>query len=233
NSTDAFRYYDWVASELAGCKDGNDLVCLRRVSPQGFVIPDGIRFDPDRAPTWASPSFPNLPIGPIIDGTTLLDDPLRVVENGNHNDVPSVIGFTRDEGSFFGFLLPGLVPSVELTLGEQGFQRSVNYFLQNDTASQEVETFYPPKAYASVYGPDNGPFQRAAYFIRDSSFHCSGRRLAEALRKKGKSPTWMYSFDKPDLFGSLATFNLGTLSPTFGNLTVGQLGTYHSADLAF
>ncbi|KAF4721870.1 hypothetical protein FOZ63_027308, partial [Perkinsus olseni] len=216
NSTDAFRYYDWVASELAGCKDGNDLVCLRRVGPQGFAIPDGIRFDPGRAPTWASPFFPNLPVGPIIDGTTLPDNPLRVVENGNHNDVPLVIGFTRDEGSFFGFLLPGLVPSVELTLGEQ-----------------EVETFYPPKAYASVYGPDNGPFQRAAYFIRDSFFHCSGRRLSEALRKTGKSPTWMYSFDKPDLFGSLATFNLGTLSPTFGNLTVGQLGTYHSADLAF
>ncbi|KAF4688883.1 hypothetical protein FOZ60_002257 [Perkinsus olseni] len=210
NSTDAFRYYDW-----------------------GFAIPDGIRFDPGRAPTWASPFFPNLPVGPIIDGTTLPDNPLRVVENGNHNDVPLVIGFTRDEGSFFGFLLPGLVPSVELTLGEQGFQRTVNHFLQNDTASQEVETFYPPKAYASVYGPDNGPFQRAAYFIRDSFFHCSGRRLAEALRKTGKSPTWMYSFDKPDLFGSLAIFNLGTLSPTFGNLTVGQLGTYHSADLAF
>ncbi|KAF4696016.1 hypothetical protein FOZ60_002738 [Perkinsus olseni] len=233
NKADSFRYYDWVATELAGCQDANDLDCLRQVDPKKLAIPDGIRFDSARAPTWASTLFPNLPVGPTVDGVTLPDVPLRVVEKGDHNDVPLIVGFNRGEGSLFGFLLPRVVPGLRMPLRESGLRRSLNYFLQNETAAKEIEKFYPLEQYSSVYGPDNGPFEQAFAFMRDSLFHCPGRQLAEAQVKKGKSSTWMYSFDKPDLFGQLGSFQLGILSPAYGNLTVAQLSNFHSAELPF
>ncbi|KAF4663620.1 hypothetical protein FOZ61_001522 [Perkinsus olseni] len=231
--TDSFRYYDWVATELAGCQDADDLDCLRRVDPKKLAIPDGVRFDSARAPNWASTLFPNLPVGPTVDGVTLPDVPLRVVEKGNHNDVPLIVGFNRGEGSLFGFLLPKVVPGLQMPLTEQGLRRTLNYFLQNETAAKEIEKFYPLGQYSSVYGLDNGPFEQAFAFMRDSLFHCPGRQLAEALVNKGKSSTWMYSFDKADLFGPLGSFRLGILSPAYGNLTVAQLGNFHSAELPF
>ncbi|KAF4710188.1 hypothetical protein FOZ62_008024, partial [Perkinsus olseni] len=94
---DSFKYYEWVATELAGCRNADDLDCLRQVDPKKLAIPDDIRFDSARAPNWASTLFPNLPAGPTVDGVTLPDVPLRVVEKGNHNDVPLIVGFNRGE----------------------------------------------------------------------------------------------------------------------------------------
>ncbi|KAF4660774.1 hypothetical protein FOL46_005991 [Perkinsus olseni] len=233
NQADAFRYYDWVATELAGCRDADDLDCLRRVNPQKLSLPDGIRVDAARAPTWGSPLFPNMPVGPIVDGTALPDIPLRVVENGNHNDVPLIIGLNKNEGSLFAFIIPDMIPDLEVPLTEQDVRKAVNYFLQNETASQGLEKLYSFGRYSSVYGPDNGPFEQVAYQIRDAFFHCSGRRLADALRSKARSPSWMYSFDKSDLFGALSELKLGAFVAAYGNVTLDELGTFHSAELPF
>ncbi|EER16104.1 Carboxylesterase 3 precursor, putative [Perkinsus marinus ATCC 50983] len=202
--TDAFRYYDWVASELAGCKDANDLACLREVDFHNFTIPNGIRFDPARAPPWGSPLFPAMPVGPIIDGTALPDNPLRMVENGLHNDVPVILGVNKNEGSMFGLMLPKLIPGLNMPLAEDGVRKAIYHFVQNETAVEELLELYHFERYSSVFGSANGPFEQVFYLIRDIMFHCSARRLADALVDKGKSPIWMYSFDMPNLFGSWA-----------------------------
>ncbi|KAF4648754.1 hypothetical protein FOZ61_002255, partial [Perkinsus olseni] len=233
NKTDAFKYYDWVATNLAGCRDANDLDCLRQVDLQKLAIPNGVRVDPARAPTWGSPLFPSMPVGPIVDGTALPDIPLRVVESGDHNDVPLIIGLNKNEGSIFAFILPNVIPDLKMPLTEQGVRRATNYFLQNETAAKELEKLYPMARYSSVYGTSNSPFEQVFYLIRDAIFHCSARRLANALRTGGKSSTWMYSFDKPDLFGTWDGFKLGAFFPAYGNLTLGQLGTFHSAEVPF
>ncbi|KAF4747150.1 hypothetical protein FOZ62_024437, partial [Perkinsus olseni] len=44
---------------------------------------------------------------------------------------------------------------------------------------------------------------------------------------------WMYSFDKSDLFGALSELKLGAFVAAYGNVTLDELGTFHSAELPF
>ncbi|KAF4660167.1 hypothetical protein FOL47_007275 [Perkinsus chesapeaki] len=235
NQSDAFKYYDWVAKDLAGCQSAHDLDCLRQTESNKFDIPAGIRFDPSRAPTWGSPLFPHMPVGPIVDGTALPDVPLHVIKKGMHNDVPLILGLNRNEGSMFGFMLADLVPGLTLPPRAKDSLDASEYFLQNSTAAQELTaSLYPPDEYSTVYGEDNTYFEQIFYVIRDAMFHCSMRRLATALAESGRrSHTWMYSFDKPDIYGTWSGFRLGKFLPAFGNLTLAELGTVHGSEVPF
>ncbi len=41
------------------------------------------------------------PYQPILDGVVLPDDPLRIINEGRHNNVPVILGTTANEGTLF------------------------------------------------------------------------------------------------------------------------------------
>ncbi|KAF4661741.1 hypothetical protein FOL46_005618 [Perkinsus olseni] len=178
---DAYKYYDWLAQEVLGCKDGNDLQCLRDAEATKFTLPKGIRFDPEAAPDWASPIFPIMPVGPVIDGVALPDVPLEVVRAGKHNKVPTIAGVNHDEGTAFVLALKALVPNVPVIPTEKSVEDTIYYVLQDEAAVKEAMQLYPVDEYASVYGKENLGFELAAEMIRDVIFHCPTMALAEAL----------------------------------------------------
>ncbi|KAF4652905.1 hypothetical protein FOL47_010804 [Perkinsus chesapeaki] len=231
---DAYKYYNWVSQELIGCADGNDLSCLRQADASKFALPNGIRFDPSAAPEWASPIFPAMPVGPIIDGVALPDVPLEVVRSGKHNNVSTIAGVNHDEGSGFVLMLKSLVPDVPAIPTEESVRSTIQYMLQDEEATEEAMKLYPPENFASVYGEDNIGFELAAVMIRDAIFHCPTMALAEALTKQGGS-SYMYGFQMNPLFPKMvANINTGDIPGlNFGNFTVNQIGTFHSAEIPF
>ncbi|KAF4650377.1 hypothetical protein FOL47_001201, partial [Perkinsus chesapeaki] len=71
---DAYRYYEWVATQLAGCKDAQDLQCLRKVNFNKLQLNSSWQINGEMkkkfGPPWASVMFPKYPVGPVIDGVT-------------------------------------------------------------------------------------------------------------------------------------------------------------------
>ncbi|KAF4746945.1 hypothetical protein FOZ62_030465 [Perkinsus olseni] len=231
---DAYKYYDWLAQEVLGCKDGSDLQCLRAAEATKFTLPKGIRFDPEAAPDWASPIFPIMPVGPVVDGVALPDVPLEVVRAGKHNKVPTIAGVNHDEGTAFVLALKALVPNVPVIPTEKSVEDTIYYVLQDEAAVKEAMQLYPVDEYASVYGEENLGFELAAEMIRDVIFHCPTMALAEALSDQG-GDSYVYGFEMNPLFPKMiANINTGDIpGMNFGNFTVNQIGTFHSAEIPF
>ena len=55
---DSYRFYDWMATNITHCSNGEDMDCLRKIPATRFNIPESIRDNKDKAPTWASALFP-------------------------------------------------------------------------------------------------------------------------------------------------------------------------------
>ncbi|KAF4687603.1 hypothetical protein FOZ60_003767 [Perkinsus olseni] len=218
---DAYKYYDWLAQEVLGCKDGSDLQCLRAAEATKFTLPKGIRFDPEAAPDWASPIFPIMPVGPVVDGVALPDVPLEVVRAGKHNKVPTIAGVNHDEGTAFVLALKALVPNVPVIPTEKSVEDTIYYVLQDEAAVKEAMQLYPVDEYASVYGEENLGFELAAEMIRDVIFHCPTMALAEALSDQG-GDSYVYGFEMNPLFPKMiANINTGDIpGMNFGNFTV-------------
>merc|ERR1711981_762336 len=117
NQTQAFEFYDEWATIL-GCpkhESGADrLHCLRNLKEADLVISfaqmakDMIAriLDeplPQDIPDFASPLWPLMPFGPVIDGTDagLPDMPLTLVQQGKHHKVPLMLGSNKDGGAYF------------------------------------------------------------------------------------------------------------------------------------
>ncbi|EEQ98535.1 Acetylcholinesterase precursor, putative [Perkinsus marinus ATCC 50983] len=234
HTEDAYKYYDWLAQEVLGCKDGNDMECLRAADATKFTLPEGIRFDPAAAPEWASPIFPVMPVGPVIDGVALPDVPLEVVRAGKHNKVPTIAGVNHDEGTGFVLTLKALVPNVPLLPTEESVEDTIYYVLQDENAVQEAMGLYHPDNFALLYGEENLGFELASQMIRDAIFHCPTMALAKALSDQG-GDSYVYGFDMNPLFpkrvGNINTGNIPGMS--FGNFSVTQIGTFHSAEIPF
>lgn len=231
---DAYRYYNWVAKELVGCKDANDIECLRKADASKFILPSDIRFDAVKAPDWGSPIFPMMPVGPCIDGSILLDTPLNVVKAGKHNKVPTSVGVNRDEGTGFVAGMSGVMPNMpkQPTMGD--VRTILFYVLQDDTAVDEALERYALNNYDDVYGEVNQGFELASEMIRDAVFHCPSRALAKALSEQG-GDAYMYLFNMNPIFPKwIKDINTGN-KPLFGfgNFTPEQMGTFHSSEIPF
>jgi len=86
-----------VASGL-GCKGADTVECLRKL-PAEKIVPGGLLRSAGGGSLFAAP---------VVDGYVLPDDPAKMMEEGNYNQVPVMVGSTKDEVRMFTSFIPGL-----------------------------------------------------------------------------------------------------------------------------
>jgi len=219
NKTEAFEFYDDF-SAILGCnltKGAERLACLRELPHHHFVLSFAqmikdigakiLNFPtPKDIPDFASPLWPLMPFGPVIDGSEagLPDVPLTLVQQGSFNKVPLILGSNKDGGAYFG-------PIFELLWGgvQPNTQKLAEWILPKKEDQDRM---------VSLYGGMDFPsdVRRNDRVIRDIMFKCSDRALATAWSKFGL-PTYLYSF-----------------SFDFGSGRIGRtLGDAHAFELPF
>lgn len=152
---------------------------------------------------------PLMPWGPAIDGTAtgLLETPLSLMQKGQFNRVPLIIGTNNDEGSIFIPAVGMIVRHVHLPLNDSSFMQVMEHFF-NTSAVLQVADIYPNYEFKN----DD---DRAARVLRDFFFTCATRRVARAL-DRFSVPVYVYHF----------TYKGDWIEDPF-------LGDYHSAELCF
>eukprot|EP00927_Polykrikos_kofoidii_P086091 TRINITY_DN9545_c1_g1_i1.p1 TRINITY_DN9545_c1_g1~~TRINITY_DN9545_c1_g1_i1.p1 ORF type:complete len:609 (-),score=79.94 TRINITY_DN9545_c1_g1_i1:99-1925(-) len=202
---DAFEFYSEFAAIL-GCSNPNERVaCLRALPANKFMIPLSQMLKdafarlahlplPHDIPDLASPLWPLMPFGPVVDGTFagLTDTPLELVRRGDFNKVPLIVGANKDGGRVF-------APSVPFFLGDThyNFSHMVSWILPSKVDREKIEKLYGTPDFKS----DENRMSRT---MRDVIFQCSDRELATQWQKAGM-PAYLYvfSFDFKGLIGDL------------------------------
>merc|ERR1712242_333325 len=131
NKTDAYDFYD-DCSAILGCnvaRGAERLACLRALPHHHFMISFAQMMKdiaakmlnlpiPKDIPDFASPLWPLMPFGPVIDGSDagLPGIPRTLVQQGKFHKVPLIIGSNKDGGAYFGPILQllwgGVLPNV-------------------------------------------------------------------------------------------------------------------------
>jgi carboxylesterase type B len=129
---DSFKFYDWLATNMTHCSSGEDMDCLRRIPATRFAIPEYVRDDSVKAPTWAASLFPFFSFGLTIDNSVVFGSPLDQALKGNVADANLIIGLTQDEGSVFALAAPTIVrPKPNVPPTEQDVLNTMEYFMGN------------------------------------------------------------------------------------------------------
>ena len=155
---------------------------------------------------------PIMPWGPVIDGTATgtKEMPLKTLQNGRGNYVPTIFGSNKDEGSIFIPAMPLVVKNVTFPLTDGGLRDAMMYFYAgNEKLVNEVLELYP----TADYGTNE---KRGAAVLRDCFFACSMRRAARAMDKHLKGKSWLYHYE----------YKMHWIES-------GILGDYHSSEMYF
>jgi len=117
---------------------------------------------------------------PSVDGVVVPDQPRVLFESGLFHRVPTIVGFTRDEG--WGPFITRSFSSGP-TMGQY---------------ENWVETEFGPHASSilGLYGEQasQSPIEAMARIVGDVQFICEGRRLARLIEWTG-TPTFLYSYE--------------------------------------
>ncbi len=157
--------------------------------------------------TLPRPSHPLLDrynFGPVIDGHVLPAHPFDPGASALSDDVPIMIGGTKDESSIF------LAPDDAVwnrTVTEDDLRKRIAAVAGG--AADELLAYYKRR------DPDASPADRLITALTASNFAVRSVLLAERKAARAKSPVWMYSFDWE--------------TPAFG----GRLKSPHSMDVPF
>eukprot|EP00927_Polykrikos_kofoidii_P046035 TRINITY_DN4021_c0_g1_i1.p1 TRINITY_DN4021_c0_g1~~TRINITY_DN4021_c0_g1_i1.p1 ORF type:complete len:638 (-),score=85.72 TRINITY_DN4021_c0_g1_i1:91-1923(-) len=203
--TDAFEFYSEFAAILGCSNPAERLACLRKLPAHVFMIPlTQVLKDafarvthlplPHDIPDLASPLWPLMPFGPVVDGTAagLMETPLELVRRGEFSKVPLLLGSNKDDGAYFGPLVPFLTGDIGYH-----FSRVVSWILPSKVDQEKV---------TKIYGtPDfKHDLNRISRMLRDVVFQCSNRNLATEWQKAGlPAYLYMFSFDFKGLIGRL------------------------------
>ena len=142
--------------------------------------------------------------GPLVDGWLLPEDPNAIFAAGKQNDVPILIGYTRDEG-FDAF-------NQAMTLADYRAQAE-----RWGEHSADLLKLYPAKTDAEA--------RRAALDIaRDATLGLQMRTWARAQTNKGKAPAYMY------LFSRVHPYAPGV---KFSDHDPATIGAYHTGDVPY
>ena len=130
DSSDSYRFYDWLASNITHCSNGDDMDCLRRVPATRFAIADSIRDSSNRAPTWAASLFPFFSFGLTIDNKVVFGSPVKMALEGKTAKVPVIVGLTQDEGTLFTMAAPKVIrPKPAMPPSDSDVQSMLEYFM--------------------------------------------------------------------------------------------------------
>jgi len=142
--------------------------------------------------------------GPVIDGKVLPAQPFDPAAPALSDDVPLMIGGTKDESAIF------LAPDDAVwnrTLSEEELHKRV--------AAVSGESADSLLAYYKRRDPTATPADRLITALTASNFEVRSNVLAERKAQRGKASVWMYRFDWE--------------TPAFG----GRLKSPHSMDVPF
>jgi para-nitrobenzyl esterase len=175
-----------------GCVEG-DLACVREADALALL---------EALPTTDF-TLANLGTGfyPVVDGVVLPDAPSVMLDKGDFNRVPTMLGTNADEGSLF-FVLGGTV------VGTEDEFRELAEGLVPGFSTDVVERYVA--LYPSVQ-------EAAIAAVGDAGFVCPTRRAARALAPE--TPTFLYhfTFDPPSLLGDLGAFHSAEIRYVFAN----------------
>jgi para-nitrobenzyl esterase len=143
--------------------------------------------------------------GPVVDGYLLPATPVQIFADGKQNDVPIMVGFTRDES--FSEL------ARARTVGE--FREAAARLYGHQ--SEKLLTLYPAS-------DDAGARRAAVDAARDSSVALQMRSWARAQLATGKSPAYVYLFSRVHPYIS---------GVRFSDHDPNTVGAYHTADVPY
>jgi para-nitrobenzyl esterase len=161
-------------------------------------------------PAQATLPRPSLPLldrynfGPVIDGSVLPAHPLDPAAPAVSDDIPILVGGTRDESAIF------LAPDDAVwnrTLSEADFDKRIAAVAGE--AAPELAAYYRRR------DPGATPADRLITALTMSNFTVRSNMLAERKAARGKAPVWVYDF--------------AWASPAFG----GRLKSCHSVEVPF
>jgi para-nitrobenzyl esterase len=155
-------------------------------------------------PRPARPLLDRYNFGPVIDGCILPAHPFDPTAPAFSDDVPIMIGGTRDESAIF------LAPDDAVwtrTVTEGDLRRRIAVVAGD--AADELFAYYQRR------DPTAGPSDRLITALTASNFGVRAVLLAERKASRGRAPVWMYRFDWE--------------TPAFG----GRLKSPHSVDVPF
>ena len=126
---------------------------------------------------------------PVVDNFVFKDFPTRIVQSGNFNKVPLIIGSNADEASLTApqTVLPIMVTTLIKSMIPSEYQ----------SAAFEL---YPPGS--------NSAEARESYvgILTDAQFTVNARRTAQCISKNQTEPLWRYFFTHKHTIPQLATY---------------------------
>ena len=162
---------------------------------------------------------------PILDGYFFEEQSALGTANGTFNQVPLMIGFTREEGRLFGWLAEDENVGAGVDITEDNYPDFVAYVLGGNASLAGT-------AIAGPYAPSNFPDPGDAFsaVTGDVIFRCPS--LTQAGSASTYVPTYVYEFRYPD-----ADFALDEV-PALPDLDRSQFvgwsdGAFHSADIQY
>jgi para-nitrobenzyl esterase len=151
--------------------------CLRRLTPQQILQIVG-RFDRDYYTFAPWITSHTLTAGPTVDGHVLPDRPLTLLQQGNHNHVPLIIGSTKDEFQFF--------------IADLSRIRNCNDHRDYITAQFGADAGAVLAQYPC--GSDWTAREASVQAAGDFYFTCPSRRAARAAAASQKEPVYQYLY---------------------------------------
>lgn len=117
----------------------------------------------------------------VIDGHFLPEHPLRMMELSLHNDVPVIIGNTREEAPALFFLAQN---------NKADWNAEINRVFKNSNDQDNVKAYYNPKTF-------NSYMAALAKLEIDLGHRCHSQKVAKTLLEYGSQDTFVYEFDLP------------------------------------
>ena len=209
-----------VLGDLLGCSDAaeGELACMRGKDATEVLatLPPApnFGFNPSEVVggSW----------GPVLDGAFFTEQPSDSFESGNFNQVPTILGFTRDEARLFVWL-GEIEESAPLVVTPENYQAQIARLVGGDmelAAQAAVE--YPIEDFSQ-------PIVALAEVATDVIFRCPGKQ--EVAKLAAYVPAYLYQFEYPNGRSQLELaieFNvLDAELPTYG------LGAFHAADVPY
>jgi len=206
-----------VFAEALGCSSQDDaLACMRGKSADEVLaaLPPApnFGFNPSDEPTGSW--------GPILDGSFFTEQPSDSFASGNFNQVPTIVGFTREEARLFTWL--GSFADPPLVVTEDNYEELIARFVGGDAelaARAAVE--YPLEDYSE-------PTVALAAVVTDTVFRCPAK--TEVAKLAAFVSAYLYQFEYPDGHSQLEValpFIPGAELPSY------DLAAFHGADIPY
>lgn len=183
-------------AKALGCDSAPDvLACLRGKPAEEIAL--------------ALPSSGDLILGggaswyPMLDGWNIPDKPSKLLESGNFNKVPTIVGANSDEGTLFFYLAnTKIADDAEIV-----------------TFAEKLVPGHGAEVAARYSSAKYGTAQDAALAaVGHAGFVCPTRKAARAIAKSG-TPAFQYHFTYAppgSLFGDLGAYHAAEIKFVFG-----------------